>query len=159
MGTRLDAWLATATPLSRSRLKALVEEGRVLVDGRAPRASEKLRGGERVELREPPPAPIALVAEDLPLAIPFEDDYLLVIDKAAGMAVHPGAGIASGTVANAVLFRCPGVSVGGEQRPGIVHRLDKDTSGVLVVAKNGTAHEALARAFAERSVDKRYAAW
>lgn len=158
-GARLDAFLARSMTLSRSRLQSLIAEGRVTVDERTAKSSEKLRGGETLVIREPPPAPVALVPEDLPLVVIHEDAHLLVIDKAAGMAVHPGAGVPSGTVANAVLFRCPGISIGGELRPGIVHRLDKDTSGVLVVCKSDEAHQNLARAFAERRVDKRYAAW
>lgn len=155
---RLDAWLAAQVPLSRSRLKALIEAARVTIDGRVARASEKLRGGERVVVTEPAPAAVELIPQDLPLTILYEDEDLLVIDKIAGMAVHPGAGIPDGTVANAVLFRCPTISIGGELRPGIVHRLDKDTSGLLVVVKNDDAMLAMSRAFAERRVDKRYVA-
>ena len=158
-GARLDAFLARSLTLSRSRLQSLIAEGRVTVDDRTAKSSDKLRGGEQLLVREPPAAPVELVPEDLPLAVLFEDAHLLVLDKAAGMAVHPGAGVPSGTIANAVLFRCPGISIGGELRPGIVHRLDKDTSGVLVVCKSDEAHQQLARAFAERRVDKRYAAW
>lgn len=156
---RLDVWLAGQVPLSRSRLKALIDDNRVLVDGRKVRASEKLRGGERIVVTEPSPAAVALVPQDLPLVVLYEDDDLLIIDKAAGMAVHPGAGVPDGTVANAVLHRCPGISIGGELRPGIVHRLDKDTSGLLAVCKNDEAMLALSRAFAGRRVDKRYTAF
>ncbi|MBI1948293.1 MAG: RluA family pseudouridine synthase [Deltaproteobacteria bacterium] len=158
-GERLDAFVAHATTLSRSRGRQLIDDGSVTLDGKAARASVRLSGGETVVVRVPAPAPAALVPQDLPLAVLFEDDDVLVIDKPAGMAVHPGAGIADGTVANAVLFRCPGVSISGERRPGIVHRLDKDTTGVLVVAKHDGAQQALSRAFAERAVDKRYAAF
>ncbi len=158
-GERLDAFLATATALSRSRGRQLIDDGNVTLDGKQVRGSTRLAGGETVVVRVPAAAPTELVPQDLPLAILHEDDDVLVIDKPAGMAVHPGAGIADGTVANAVLFRCPGVAISGERRPGIVHRLDKDTSGVLVVAKHDAAHQALSRAFAERRVDKRYAAF
>lgn len=158
-GTRLDAFLAEATELSRSRGKQLIDEGQVTVDGRAARGSARLAGGETVVVRVPPVATTELTPQDLPLAVLLEDIDVLVIDKAAGMAVHPGAGVPDGTVANAVLFRCPGVAISGEQRPGIVHRLDKDTSGVLVIAKNDQAHHALAHAFAARLVHKRYAAF
>lgn len=160
-GTRLDAWLASAMPhpLSRSRLKSLIEHEHVTVDGKPRRGSDKLRGGERVVVSEPAPAPVTLVPQDLPLEVVYEDDDLLVIDKAAGMAVHPGAGVPDGTVANAVRARCPGIAIGGELRPGIVHRLDKDTSGLLVVCKNDDAMQAMAKAFAERRVDKRYTAF
>jgi 23S rRNA pseudouridine1911/1915/1917 synthase len=158
-GARLDAFLARAMTVSRSRLQSLIEHGRVTVDDRIAKASERLRGGETLVVREPAAAPVALVPEDLPLSVIFEDAHLLILDKAAGMAVHPGAGVSSETVANAVLHRCRAISIGGELRPGIVHRLDKDTSGVLVVCKSDEAHQELARAFAERRVDKRYSAW
>ena len=159
-GSRIDAFLAGALPLSRSRIQALIDEARISLDDRhVSRSSERLRGGERVRVREPAPLPAELVAEDLPLDVLFEDADLLVVNKAAGMAVHPGAGNPRGTVANAVLFRCPDVAIGGELRPGIVHRLDKDTSGVLVVCKNDQALDIVARAFATRRVDKRYLAW
>jgi 23S rRNA pseudouridine1911/1915/1917 synthase len=159
-GARLDAWLAQRMPLSRSRLRALIEEQHVTVAGAGPRlrGSDRLKGGERVVVREPPPAPVELVPQALPLSVVYEDEELLVIDKAAGMAVHPGAGVPDGTVANAVLHRCPQVTIGGELRPGIVHRLDKDTSGLLVVCKTDQAMQEMARAFAERRVDKRYTA-
>lgn len=158
-GVRLDAWLAEATAMSRSRCRQLIDDGEVTVAGACVRASARLTGGEAVVVRVPPAQRTELVAQDLPLTVLYEDDDVLAIDKVAGMAVHPGAGIASGTVANAVLFRCPNVTISGEQRPGIVHRLDKDTSGVLVIAKHDQAHQALTRAFAARVVDKRYAAY
>ncbi len=159
-GTRLDAFIAAHTPLSRSRVQGLIEDARVTINDRAAgKGSEKLRGGEHIVLVEPAAVPVELIAEDIALEVLFEDAHLLVINKAAGMAVHPGAGIASGTVANAVLHRCPNVTIGGELRPGIVHRLDKDTSGVLVVCKTDAALQAMTKAFAERRIDKRYSAW
>lgn len=158
-GRRLDAWLADAVLLSRSRCQQLIDDGDVSIGGARVRGSMRLVGGEKVVVRVPPPQRTELVPQDLPLTVLFEDDDVLVIDKVAGMAVHPGAGIVDGTVANAVLHRCPGVAISGEQRPGIVHRLDKDTSGVLVIAKHDQAHQALTRAFAARVVDKRYAAF
>jgi 23S rRNA pseudouridine1911/1915/1917 synthase len=159
-GTRLDAFIAAHTPLSRSRVQGLIDDARVTINHRpASKGSEKLRGGEVVVVVEPAPVPVHLVPEDLPLSVLFEDEHLLVIDKAAGMAVHPGAGIPAGTVANAVLHRCPGITIGGELRPGIVHRLDKDTSGVLVVCKSDASLQAMTKAFAERRVDKRYSAF
>ncbi|HEY4221520.1 MAG TPA: RluA family pseudouridine synthase [Myxococcota bacterium] len=159
-GARVDAFLAKSLPLSRSRLQHLIEGCNVTIDGLViAQSSHRLHGGERIIVIEPEPVPVALVPEDLPLTVLYEDDDLLVVNKAAGMAVHPGAGIASGTVANAVLFRCPSVTVGGELRPGIVHRLDKDTSGALIVCKNDDALAELSRAFAERRVDKRYRAY
>ena len=121
--------------------------------------SARLKGGERVVVREPEPVPVELVPDDLPLDVLYEDDAIVVIDKAAGMAVHPGAGVARGTVANAVRHRWPSLHIAGELRPGIVHRLDKDTSGVLVICKTDAALEALGKAFAERRVEKRYRAF
>lgn len=158
-GQRLDAFIAAHTPLSRSRAKQLIDDARVTVDHRGAKGSEKLRGGEVVVVIEPAPAAVELVPQDIPLDVLFEDDHLLVINKRAGMAVHPGAGNPSGTVANAVLFRCPKVTIHGELRPGIVHRLDKDTSGVLVVCKSAGVLSTLQKAFADRLVDKRYTAW
>jgi 23S rRNA pseudouridine1911/1915/1917 synthase len=163
-GARLDAVLADADALqglglSRSRLKALVEEGRVTVAGVVvTRAATKLRGGEKVTVTVPAPAPVALIAEDLPLSLVYDDDDLCVVDKPAGLVVHPGAGHASGTVANALLHRFPALSISGERRPGIVHRLDKDTSGLLVVAKNDVTLQALQAQFVARTVEKRYLA-
>jgi 23S rRNA pseudouridine1911/1915/1917 synthase len=158
-GQRLDRALAARFPdLSRAYLQALIEGGNVLVDGKARRASYRLRPGELVELMVPPPAPTALQAEPIPLAIVYEDDDLLVIDKPAGMVVHPAPGHAGGTVANAVLAHAPDVHVNGSIRPGIVHRLDKDTSGLLVIAKRERAHEALAAQFKRRETEKVYLA-
>lgn len=158
-GQRVDAVVARLLPsLSRSRVAALVDDGRVTVDGRAPKSSQKLRGGEVVVVDVPEPVPVDLVAEDLPLSIVFDDDDFCVVDKPAGLVVHPAPGHERGTLANALLFRFPRLSVGGERRPGIVHRLDKDTSGLIVVAKHDEALRALARQFAERTVDKRYVA-
>ena len=158
-GSRVDAFLASVMPLSRSRIETLIADGRVTVDGTHAKKSARLSGGEAIEVREPPALPAELIAEDLPLSVLYEDVDLLVIDKAAGMAVHPGAGITSGTVANAVKARCPSARIGGELRPGIVHRLDKDTSGVMVVCKTDLALATLARAFAERTVHKQYRAY
>jgi 23S rRNA pseudouridine1911/1915/1917 synthase len=162
---RLDVVVTTLTGavardrLSRSRLTQLVAEGRVRVDGVvATKASVRLRGGERLHISVPPPAPTTLIAEDVPLTFVYDDDDLCVIDKPAGLVVHPGAGHEHGTVANGMLFRFPDLTIGGEQRPGIVHRLDKDTSGLLLVAKNDEALRGLAAQFAGRTVDKRYVA-
>lgn len=160
LGTRLDAFLARALPdLSRSRLKALIDEGQVILEGRVAKASQKLSGGERVRVTEPPAPPSDIIPQEMPLSVLYEDDDLLVIDKPAGLVVHPGAGHADLTLANALRARLPDVVIGGVERPGIVHRLDKDTSGVMVCAKNERAHRALSAAFKERSVDKRYAAF
>lgn len=157
---RLDAFIAAAEPrLSRSRTANLIDDGVVTVDGALPKKSGvKLRGGEQIVITVPPPAQTTLIAQDLPLNIVYDDDDLCVIDKAAGQVVHPGAGHDTGTIANALLFRFPNLSVGGERRPGIVHRLDKDTSGLMVVAKHDEALRHLAQQFASRTVDKRYVA-
>lgn len=159
-GKRLDLFLAARLPeLSRSRLKALIETGEVLVDGAPARPALLLRGGEAIAIALPAARPIALRAEPLPLEILFEDDALIVLNKAAGMVVHPGAGVDSGTVVNAILAHCPNLpGIGGEQRPGIVHRLDKETSGCLVVAKTERALAALQAQFKAHAVDKRYLA-
>ena len=160
-GERLDRFLARAqTDLSRSRLQALIRDGHASVNGRPGRASQRLRGGDRVRL-ELPAAPVAssLEAEPLPLAIVYEDDHLLVVDKPPGLVVHPGAGVSGGTLVNALVHHAPGIrGVGGPDRPGIVHRLDKDTSGLLVVAKSERAHRALVDAIRARTVRRTYVA-
>jgi len=159
-GERLDRAIATSLPeLSRSRVQALLEAGRILVDGRPGRASQRLKGGESLEVSVPPPEPALPEPEDLPLTILHQDRDLLVLDKPAGLVVHPAAGHARGTLVNALLHHVSGLSgVGGVLRPGIVHRLDKETSGCLVVAKNDAALHALQRAFQARSVEKTYLA-
>jgi 23S rRNA pseudouridine1911/1915/1917 synthase len=159
-GQRLDVWLARRLPsLSRARLKALITEGRVLVDGAASRPSTRLRSGRVVLVRVPPPLPAEPAPEDIPVSVVHEDAHLLVIDKPAGLVVHPGAGAASGTLVNALLRHVRDLSgVGGVLRPGIVHRLDRGTSGLLVVAKDDEAHQALTRQFAGRQVEKEYLA-
>src|SRR5690606_26628261 len=148
-GVRLDRFLAERhQELSRSRLQALVEDGCVLVDGQAAKPSRKLRGGEVVSVEVPEPVPAEPQPEALPLDILHEDADLLVVNKAAGMVVHPAAGVDSGTLVNAILFHVHDLAgIGGEIRPGIVHRLDKDTSGCLVVAKNERALNRLQQAF------------
>ena len=159
---RLDAWLAAQmSGVSRERVQMLLSQEKVRLDGKCPRASYRLRGGERVEvLGDPTPKPLKAVAEDIPLSIVYEDDELSVIDKPAGMTVHAGAGAAeSGTLVNALLHRYRSLSsVGGEQRPGVVHRLDKQTSGLIVVARNDAAHTRLAEMFAKREMKKTYIA-
>jgi 23S rRNA pseudouridine1911/1915/1917 synthase len=145
--------------LSRARIKALIDSGTARVDGRASKPSRRLKGGELVELVVPPPRPAEAVAQDLPLTILYEDPDLVVLDKPAGMVVHPAAGHSSGTLVNALLHYVKDLSgIGGELRPGIVHRLDRGTSGVMVVAKNDRAHQELSRQFADREVDKEYVA-
>ncbi len=159
-GLRLDRWLAGRLPdLSRTRLQTLVEARRVIVAGQPRKAAYRLRAGERVSLEIQAPVPEPLAPEKIPLAIVYEDEHLLVVDKPAGMVIYPGAGHASGTLAQAVLAHAPSVAgVGGAGRPGIVHRLDKGTSGLLVVAKRVQAYETLVKQFAARNASRRYLA-
>ncbi len=159
-GERLDQFLARRFPeLTRSRIQGLIEAGHAQVDGKPAKAALRLRGGELLSLQIPAPVPALPVAEELPLAVLHEDRDLVVVDKAAGMVVHPGAGHASGTLVNALLHRVKDLAgVGGELRPGIVHRLDKDTTGCLVVAKHESALVALQKAFKTRAVEKTYLA-
>ncbi len=159
-GQRLDRWLASTLPeLSRARIQALIEEERITLDGAPARASSRIKAGQRVSVSVPAPAPALPQAEDIPLAVVHEDTALMVIDKPAGMVVHPGAGRTVGTLVNALLHRIGDLSgVGGVLRPGIVHRLDRGTSGLMVVAKSDTAHRALAAQFAGRTVEKEYLA-
>jgi 23S rRNA pseudouridine1911/1915/1917 synthase len=159
-GERLDQHLSRVFPeLSRSRVQALIDEGQVRVDGRVPKGSARVRGGEQIEVVIPPPVPTTPQAEDLPLSILVEDRDLVVLDKAAGMVVHPAAGNWQGTLVNALLHKVKDLQgVGGELRPGLVHRLDKDTTGCMVVAKNEKALAALQAAFKSREVSKLYLA-
>jgi 23S rRNA pseudouridine1911/1915/1917 synthase len=159
-GVRLDRWLAThVKDLSRARLQGLIEQGRVRVDRVVFPSSHRLRGGELVEVEIPPPPPEELHPEPIALRVTYEDDQVLVIDKPCGMVVHPGAGHARGTLAAAVLAHAPDVAgVGGPRRPGVVHRLDKDTSGLLVVARTQRAYESLTAQLAARTVTRRYLA-
>lgn len=157
---RLDCFLVERFPdLSRSQLKKLISSGQVLIDRAPAKASLKLKGGELIEIDFPEPEPISAIAEDIPLKILYEDQHLIVVDKAPGMVVHPAAGHAQGTLVNALLHHCDDLAgVGGELRPGIVHRIDKDTSGVLVVTKNDLAHQQLAEQFKAHTVKRRYLA-
>lgn len=157
-GLRLDIFLSQKDAgLSRSQARRLIDGGEALVDGRPARASYRLRPGERVSLHRPPPAPAGIVAEDIPLDIRYEDDAVLVVDKPAGMVVHPAAGNSRGTLVNALQFHCGRLSsVGGLMRPGIVHRLDKGTSGLMVIAKTDEAHRHLSEQFKKRRVSKHY---
>jgi 23S rRNA pseudouridine1911/1915/1917 synthase len=159
-GARLDRWLAESlTDISRAHVQALIAAGRVSVNGAPRKAAFKLRGGESVEIEIPPPEPEILMPEPVALAIVHEDEHVLVVDKPAGMVVHPGAGQPTGTLAAAVLAHAPTTAgVGGPRRPGIVHRLDKGTSGLLVIAKTPAAYEALSRQLAARTVSRRYLA-
>ena len=169
-GQRLDLFLAQflaaqSDGVSRSRVQLLIDQGDVLVNGAREKASLKLRGGERIEITgEPHPAPLKATAEDIPLDVIYEDADLAVINKPAGMMVHAGSGQnedarSRGTLVNALLHRFKALSAtGGDLRPGIVHRLDKDTSGLIVVAKNDRAHAALAELFSSRQIKKTYIA-
>jgi 23S rRNA pseudouridine1911/1915/1917 synthase len=161
-GWRLDRALAVAAPtLSRERLKALIRSGAVESGGIPLRdPAFKVRGDEHFTVSVPAPAPAHNEAQDIPLKIVFEDEHLLVVDKPAGLVVHPAAGNADGTLVNALLHHCAGKlsGIGGVARPGIVHRIDKDTSGLLVAAKTDVAHEGLAKQFAAHSIDRRYLA-
>mgnify|MGYP000850623164 FL=1 len=159
-GLRLDVYLSRKdAALSRSQARRLIDDGEALVDGRPARAAHRLRPGERVSLHRPPPLPSGIVPEDIPLAVLYEDDAIMVVDKPAGMVVHPAAGNPRGTLVNALQFRCGDLStIGGVMRPGIVHRLDKGTSGLMVIAKTDGAHRDLAEQFKRRRVSKRYTA-
>ena len=160
-GQRLDRWLLTMLPdRSRSEIQRWIKEDIVTVDDALPWASVRIETGQTVVVRIPATiADTPITASDLPLTILFENDDLLVIDKAAGMVVHPAAGHADDTMVNAILHHCPEIEgVGGERRPGLVHRLDKETSGVIVVAKNDRAHRDLQAQFKARTVYKEYLA-
>jgi 23S rRNA pseudouridine1911/1915/1917 synthase len=159
-GLRLDRFLAMELPQhSRSRFQQLIRDGFVRLNGETARPRDILRAGDIVDLTEPPPEKIDNQPEEIPLDILFEDEDLIVINKPAGLVVHPGAGHREHTLVNALLHHCPNLSgIGGKERPGIVHRLDKDTSGCLVVAKNDETHRALSTQFAERTVEKVYLA-
>ena len=169
-GMRLDTYLAQAIPeISRARVQLLIEAGQVRVDGAAAKGKQKMHGGEAIEIEgEPHPAPLHATPEDIPLDILYEDKYLAVVNKPAGMMVHAGAGATDdarnrGTLVNALLYHMAKLSeAGGELRPGIVHRLDKQTSGAIVVAKDDATHRRLGEMFAARRVAKhihRAAAW
>ena len=157
-GTRLDVWLAARLPdLSRTRIRALVDAGHVRVDGALLKASHRLKAGERVDAEILPPPPEEMAAEAIPLRIVFEDEHVLVVDKPAGMVTHPGAGQRTGTLAAAALAHAPEIAgVGGPRRPGIVHRLDKGTSGLIVLTKTPQAYESLTAQLARRTVSRRY---
>jgi len=159
-GVRLDRFLANyANEFSRSRIQALIRDGFVTVNDAPPRARDIVRAGDRIVLLEPPLQAIDLVPEKIALSVLFEDNDLIVINKPAGISVHPGAGRKRGTLVNALLSHCKNLSgIGGKERPGIVHRLDKETSGCLAAAKNDFAHLELSRQFAARTIDKIYLA-
>ncbi|MGH9341929.1 MAG: RluA family pseudouridine synthase [Acidobacteriota bacterium] len=156
---RLDIFLAACLEnVSRSTIQRWIRSGAVRINGQTERASYLVKEHDEIAVTPPPPEPLELLPEDLPLQIVYEDDWLVVVDKPAGMVVHPGAGNRAGTLANALLHHFQEVSRRETIRPGIVHRLDKDTSGLIVVAKNEQVHEFLAGQFKRREVDKQYLA-
>ncbi len=159
-GTRLDVYLASVcSDLSRSRIRKLIEEGAARIGGSPARPSRSVRAGEDVEIEVPESRAVAIEPEEIPLAVLYEDEHLLAIDKPPGIVVHPSPGHGSGTLVNALLHHVRDLSgVGGELRPGIVHRLDRDTSGVLLVAKSDLAHASLSRQMKKRAMRKEYLA-
>lgn len=159
-GQRADAWLAQRSGLSRSRAAQLIEQGLVLRNSAAEtRVSRKVREGEEWEVTVPPAVSLDVVAQDIPLTIVHQDAWVIVVDKPAGLVVHPAPGHADGTLVNALLFHCPDLAgIGGVQRPGIVHRIDKDTSGLLVVTRTDEAHQHLSAQFAAHTVERKYVA-
>ena len=159
--SRLDKALAEASGLSRERIKALIADGAVELDDKVANSpSARISGGESFRIALPPPEPLDAEPQDIPLDIVFEDEHLIVVNKPAGMVVHPAVGNRDGTLVNALLHHCRGrlSGINGVERPGIVHRIDKDTSGLLVVAKTDAAHEGLAKQFADHSITRRYLA-
>ncbi len=158
-GTRLDRYVSEhLTELSRAQVQRLIEDGFVSVNEVARKASYKVQAGETIRVQVPPPEPATPRAENIPLDILYEDDDMIVVNKSAGMVVHPAAGHSEGTLVNAILAHCPGLNVGGEERPGIVHRLDSETSGAILVAKNDLAMRDLQAQFKARRVHKTYLA-
>ncbi len=156
---RADVFLSARTELTRSQIKRLADEGHVFVNGKPSKAGTEIKCGDHVRVDIPDPVPTKAVPEDIPIEIVYEDDDLAVVNKAQGMTVHAGAGNYEGTLVNALLFRLKNLSgIGGELRPGIVHRIDKDTSGLLVVAKNDLAHLSLSRQIAEKTARREYLA-
>ena len=159
-GSRLDRFVTSVLPeRSRSQIQRLIKDGQILVGGRAAKANQAVKTGQIISIDVPEPVDPLPRAEALPLPILYQDPDLIVVDKPAGMVVHPAAGHASGTLVNALLHHVDDLSgIGGEKRPGIVHRLDRGTSGLMVVAKNDAAHEELSRQFHDREVEKDYLA-
>jgi 23S rRNA pseudouridine1911/1915/1917 synthase len=157
-GTRLDRCLAELNPdWTRSRARKLIDNGDVLLNDASAKASTTVHAGDTVVVDEPPPSPLEVIAEDIPLDVIFEDHDLLVINKPAALVIHPAAGNPTGTLVNALLHHCRDLSgIGGVERPGIVHRLDKDTTGIMVVAKSDRAHLGLSIAFRRHTIRKTY---
>ena len=159
-GKRIDAYVSSNTDITRSRAASLLEEGNITVNGVVPLKSYKLKIGDEICVNIPEPVELNVIAQDIPLDIVYEDEHLLVVNKPKGMVVHPAAGNYEGTLVNAILFHCKGSlsGINGVMRPGIVHRIDKDTSGLLIVAKNDTAHLFLAEQIKEHSFTREYEA-
>jgi 23S rRNA pseudouridine1911/1915/1917 synthase len=158
-GDRLDVYVAGNSDFSRARVQALVADGRVRVDGQVARKSDRLEAGQEIEVRVPPPEVLDAQPEDMALDVPFEDSSLLVVNKPSGMVTHPAPGHPTGTLVNALLAHTRDLSgIGGKLRPGIVHRLDRYTSGLMVVAKTDRAHHALSEALQQREIKRLYIA-
>lgn len=160
-GQRLDKFLASSQDqLSRSAIQGLLEQGLVLCDGKPANKKEQTRAGQTILVQVPPAQPLEAVPQNIPVEIYYEDEHLLVVNKPKGMVVHPAPGNPDGTLVNALLYHCAGglSGIGGQLRPGIVHRIDKDTSGLLVVAKNDAAHQELSRQMSEHSIHRVYQA-
>ena len=159
-GERIDRFLADSQDLTRSFLQKILKEGEVIVNGKSIKANYKLRKGDRIEFEIPEAVEPDIVAEDIPLSILYEDADVLVVDKPKGMVVHPAAGHYSGTLVNAVMYHCKGElsGINGVLRPGIVHRIDRDTTGSIIICKNDMAHNEIARQLKEHSINRRYRA-
>lgn len=160
-GKRIDAYLSTQLPeLSRARIQSLLKSGDILVNGSSAKPKYPVQAGDIITVTIPEPEPEEAQPEDIPISVIYEDDELIVINKASGLVVHPASGNLTGTLVNALLFHCQGklAEIGGSERPGIVHRLDKDTSGCMVVAKTNAAHVALVDQFKQRETKKQYLA-
>ena len=156
-GERIDSYIASVTELSRSNVQKLIEGGAILVNGKTCKANYKLRAGDVAEIQMPEPEDIEALPENIPLDIIYEDSDIIVINKARGMVVHPAAGNYTGTLVNALLYHCKDLSdINGVRRPGIVHRIDKDTTGLLAVAKNNNAHLALAEQLQDHTMSRVY---
>lgn len=156
---RIDQFLATRLPeLSRSRIQALIKSGDILLNDGKAKAKQSINSGDSISVNIPEPEAAEAQPQDIPLKVIYEDEHIIVINKAHGMVVHPAAGNADGTLVNALLYHCQGqlAGIGGVERPGIVHRLDKDTSGCIIAAKNDAAHQSLSSQFANRTTEKRY---
>ena len=159
-GERIDRFLADSQDLTRSFLQKILKEGAVIVNGKSVKANYKLRKGDRIEFEIPEAVEPDIVAEDIPLSILYEDADVLVVDKPKGMVVHPAAGHYSRTLVNAVMYHCKGElsGINGDLRPGIVHRIDRDTTGSIIICKNDMAHNEIARQLKEHSINRRYRA-